>query len=321
MVDEAAGLQAKGAVVPAEPCDGHYISSYFAVPKLRSPGKFRPILNLKRLNKSIRKYKFKMEGLAQIRDWIQKDAWSCTLDIKDQFLHVPINDNFHKFLRFTWLGKLLQWTVLPFGLKCSPRVVTKILKPVMAFLRTTLSILISIYIDDMIIQSDSPDKVVEHAKLTTLVLMVLGWSLNWEKSSFIPSQEVLHLGFIINTKDMTIRCPPDKIVRIQDICRKALKDKHVTVHVCEKILGYMESVRPCTRLAALHYRPLQRQLLHAKVGRRVPGDIILLSSKSMKALAWWVSPVGFFSNCTAPIREPSATLDIWTDANMTMGGA
>ena len=139
----------------AAPTDGQYVSPYFAVPKARSPGKYRPILNLKKMNKSIKKYKFKMECLSQVRTWIQEGAWMCVIDLKDQYLHVPVNEMFHKFLRFSWLGQLYQWVVLPFGLKCSPRVVTKILKPVMGFLRSTFAILLTIYLDDMLIQAKS----------------------------------------------------------------------------------------------------------------------------------------------------------------------
>ena len=113
-----------------------------------------------------------------MRDWIQQDAWFCGMDLKDAFLHISVNFEFWKFLQFQWLDMLLEWRVLPFGLKCSPRVITKVLKPVLAFLRTTWSILISIYIDDILLQGRSPSEVFLHAQLTALLLMVLGWSLN-----------------------------------------------------------------------------------------------------------------------------------------------
>ena len=58
LISEAADLKDKGAIKEVVPAAGEYVSSYFAVPKPRSPGKFRPILNLKRFNKSIKKYKF-----------------------------------------------------------------------------------------------------------------------------------------------------------------------------------------------------------------------------------------------------------------------
>ena len=94
-------------------------------------------MNLKKFNKSVKKYKFRMEGLKQVRDWIQKDAWFCSMDLKDAFLHIPINESFRKFLRFHWPGSLFEWQVLPFGLKCSPGVLTKVLKLVVAFLKMT----------------------------------------------------------------------------------------------------------------------------------------------------------------------------------------
>ena len=196
LVQEAADLLVKEAIAPVDPIPGQFVSSYFAVTKPRSPGKFRPILNLKKFNKSIKKYKFRMEGLKQVRDWIQKDAWFCNMDLKDAYLHISIHEAFRKFLRFQWLGSLLEWRVLPFGLKCSPRVLTKVLKPVVAFLRITWGILIAIYMDDILLQGASPAQVYLHAQVTALMFMVLGWSLNWKKSDFIPKQQTVHLGFV-----------------------------------------------------------------------------------------------------------------------------
>ena len=69
---EAADLLAKESIAPVAPVRGQFVSSYFAVAKACSPGKFRPILNLKKFNKSVKKYKFWMEGLKQVRDWSRK---------------------------------------------------------------------------------------------------------------------------------------------------------------------------------------------------------------------------------------------------------
>ena len=79
----------------------------------------------------------------------------------------------------------MPW-VLPFGLKCKPRMLTKVLKPVVAFLRVTWGILIAIYMDDILIQGSSPSQVYLHAQVAALLFMVLGWSLIWEKSDFFP---------------------------------------------------------------------------------------------------------------------------------------
>ena len=293
LLDEAEALKSKAAIAAVDAVPGQYISSYFSVPKLRSPGKFRPILNLKYFNLNIKKYKFRMEGISQVRQWIKENAWFCSIDLKDQFLHCPINSEFRKFLRFSWLGQILEWQVLPFGLRCSPRVVTKILKPCMAFLRSVFGILITIYIDDMLLQSSSPETVLRHSQITALLLMLLGWSLNWEKSNFVPSQEVIHLGFIFNSKKMTISCPPPKIERLQEFSRTLLKAKVSSVHDLERLIGTMESVRPSTPLAALKYRNLQKQLLKSKCPDRQPKQLVHLTQKSMAELVWWSCQSGF----------------------------
>ena len=44
LVEEAKALHLKLAIAPAKPIEGQYISSYFAVPKARSPGNFAPCL-------------------------------------------------------------------------------------------------------------------------------------------------------------------------------------------------------------------------------------------------------------------------------------
>ena len=191
--DEAIDLLKKAAVTVVGFVSGQYILSYFAVPKARSPGKFRPILNLKKFNKNVKKYHFRMETLAMVRDWVQPGAFFCRVDLKDAFPHIPIHPTFRKCLRFVWLGKLLEWKVLPFGLRCSPRVLTKVVKPVVAFIWATWGILLSVYMDDMLLQASTADLAYLQIQIVVLVFMCLGWSINWEKSNFIPSQTIIHL--------------------------------------------------------------------------------------------------------------------------------
>ena len=86
---------------PAQPTKGQYVSTYFAVPKSkRTPDKWRPILNLKQFNKSVRHVCFKMEEIKAVRKWFWKGAWCAGLDLKDAFLHVPMHLKARKFLRF-----------------------------------------------------------------------------------------------------------------------------------------------------------------------------------------------------------------------------
>ena len=70
LVAEAADLLLKEAVVAVDPVPGQYVSSYFAVTKPRSPGKFRPILNLKKFNYSVNKCEIGFNRVPGFVVWI-----------------------------------------------------------------------------------------------------------------------------------------------------------------------------------------------------------------------------------------------------------
>ena len=73
---------------------------------------------------------------------------------------------------------------------CSPTVITKVIKPIIAFLGTTWNIIVTIYFDDMLIQAISPGKVILHARLVMLTFMALGWSFEFGRCKLIPSQGI-----------------------------------------------------------------------------------------------------------------------------------
>ena len=169
-----------------------------------------------------------MEHLKTVREWIRPNSWCVGLDLKDAYPHIPIHKESRKFLRFYWLKELLEWVALPFGLTCSPRVLTKVVKPIVSFLRATWNILLAVYMDDMLILGVSPDQAVLHAQLVMLTFMALGWS--FKKCTLIPSQKITHLGFNIDTVAMTVSCPIDKVTRLQERCKEALANKQLSVH-------------------------------------------------------------------------------------------
>ena len=77
------------------------------------------------------------------------------LDLKDTYLSVPITESHRKFLQFYWRNQLLQFTCLPFGLSSAPYVFTKLLRPVLTFLRDK-GVHCLMYLDDMLILGKTP---------------------------------------------------------------------------------------------------------------------------------------------------------------------
>ena len=78
-----------------------------------------------------------METPRSILGAIQKGQWLTSLDLKDPYFHIIIHPANGNSLRFCQNGTTWQFTVLSYGLLISPRVFTKILKPVLACAKNT----------------------------------------------------------------------------------------------------------------------------------------------------------------------------------------
>ena len=74
-------------------------SKLFCVPKAGTT-KWRPVINLKPLNKYISKESFKMETLKDVRATVNPGDYGATVDLTDAYFHVKIHKNSRKFLRF-----------------------------------------------------------------------------------------------------------------------------------------------------------------------------------------------------------------------------
>ena len=209
---ELTELLSKGAIVETQLTPHSFVSQLFLVEK-KDDGQ-RPVINLKGLNQFVRAEHFKMEGLHLLPDLLQSGDWMVKMDLKDAYLQVPINQCHQPLLSFQWEGKYYMFTCLPFGLSAAPRVFTKLLKPVVGFLRQVGCSLI-IYLDDLLILHQDKDKLQQMVKLICQLFESLGLMVNHKKSILLPTQNLEFLGFNINSQLMQISLPQEKMRKIQ----------------------------------------------------------------------------------------------------------
>ena len=115
------------------------------------------ILNLKDLNSHIVCQHFKMDIINTILKLVKKACFMCSVDIKDAYYSVPIQEDNQKFLKLHWKEELLKFVCFPNGLGPCPRKFTKFFKPPLAELRM-LSHVISGYIDNFFNQCDTSNE-------------------------------------------------------------------------------------------------------------------------------------------------------------------
>ena len=186
-----------------------FYSPIFLVAK--ESGGWRPILNLKAFNKFVKPLSFRMETLRTVmdclgeahqqrlktsehlRDSSMSETWAVSIDLRDAYFHVPVAPEHTRFLRFAYDGRAYEFLVLPFGLSTAPRVFTRIVRTIEAFLKIQ-GVDMHQYLDDWLLKNQSRSLVERQRDLTLFWVTKLGFLVNEGKSQLIPTQFPAFLG-------------------------------------------------------------------------------------------------------------------------------
>ena len=287
-----------------------YISPIFLVAKKN--GEYRMILNLKELNQSIVYHHFKMETFESALKMIKKDCYMASIDLRHAYYSVYMAEADQVKLRFEKSGRLYQYSCLPNGIACAPRLFTKLLKPVYASLRM-LGHSNSGYIDDSLLVADTEPECEENVKDTTGLMSDLGFIIHKEKSVMKPTKQITFLGKNINSENMTVSLPDDKVQTIVQECKDMYRRTEITVRTLARILGLMVSSFSAVEYGPLFYRNLEKAKIEAL--RYLNGDFngkMAVTQPMRKELKWWIDNL----HCqNRVIDHGNADLVITTDAS------
>ena len=150
--------------------------------------------------------------------------------------------------------------MLPFGLKCSPRILTFMVKPIVSFL-CGRGISLTAYMDDFTNQASCKCKAIFHVHMIVLVFMCCGWSINWVKTILDPTSTPTHLGFLWDTSRKTIALPEDKTTWVEAWAKDLMALNEITQETLECFVGTLVSTVLAVWKGPLHYRGLQHALL------------------------------------------------------------
>ena len=317
MQQEITKLVEKGAITPVHPTSMGFYSRLFLIPK--KGDSFRPVIDLSHLNKFIANAHFQMENLTCIKHLLNVNKYMVKLDLKDAYLTVGVHPESQKFLRFVWLGQTYQLLALPIGPNTAPRIFTKLLKPVVAYLRTR-NIRLLIYVDHILIIGSSVEILREHTGLVIELLQNLGFIINYEKSLLTPTPVLEFLGFLINSKTMKFYLPQTKVAKVLDLCKSLLKENPISLHLLAQLQGFLESCRPAVWLAPLHFRHLQSCLIQqVALNKGSYQGTVLLDPQAREELQWWVTNIKRVNG--SPIHPPATEMVITLDASKMGWGA
>jgi hypothetical protein len=123
-----------------------FVHVMFAVPK--KGNKWRGVSGLSMFNSNVVPRHFKMEGLHSLRALLRPLDFMAVIDLSAAFPTMGINMRYRDYFIFRFRGKFYRYRGAVFGISSLPRAFTKLLRPVIAFLRS-FGIRLVIFIDDI----------------------------------------------------------------------------------------------------------------------------------------------------------------------------
>ena len=213
-----------------------------------------------------------------------------------------------KYLCFEWLGQLYHYTGYPNGLSSAPRNFTKIAKVLFSELRKEGHLNTS-YIDDCLLLGKSVVECKQNIQDTVKMYENTGFVVHPEKSVLMPKQKIKYLGFLLDSKTMTVKLTSEK----------ALKIRHkTTILNLAKIVGLMVASLPGVQYGKLFYR--QCDIFKSLVLKQKYGNFdatIVINEACLQDLKWWNENI---EHENRKIMTEKPTIFLESDASRTAWG-
>ena len=313
--------QSVGGITSAYGQKCHRTSSQTGLPRVFQPTLFSPQTQQQvetHPSLFLKTEKFKMETPETIRTSLQKGEWVTSIDFKDAYFHIPIQEQSRKYLRFHFQGQTYQFKALPFGLSIAPMEFTIIAKEV-KLMAIQNGIRIHQYLDDWLVRAPSYRVCLQHTQVLVRMCRHLGWLLNVEKSELEPKEVFNFVGYQFDLESGRVRPTPDRWQSLQEMILEFISRPACSVRELMSLIGLLTATEKQVHLGRLHMRPIQWPLkrnwrILESLEKRIP-----LPRSLHPHLQWWLEEGNVLTG--QPLHPMQHALQIFTDASKEGWGA
>ena len=309
------GLIVKGAVELAPlPSPGFY-SHLFVVWK--TSGSWCPVIDLSHLNRFVDVSRFQMETIQSALLSVRQGDWMASIDLKEEYLQVPVHPDSRHFLRFVFRARVFQFKALCFGLSTAPQVFTRVMAPVSAMLHS-MGIRMRRYLDDWLVQSSSQASLLRDLQTVLQLCHELGIVVNPQKSNLVPSQVVQYLGVVIDAKTFRASSSQERISKLLSTAAEFQSSASPPASLWLSLLGVLSLLAHLVPGGRLWMRFLQI-CLHRSWDRQDLEAPVSASVECLRDLQWWLHLPRL--SLGVSLCQVSPDLHFWSDASDVGWGA
>jgi hypothetical protein len=174
----------------------------------KSDGSFRFVLDAKLLNQYLMLPHYKNEDIRTVLDLLQPGDLMVKFDLESAYHQIAMTEEAASYPGFAVGARYFRFLALPFGLATAPFLFTKIMKPVVTWIRSKWRGVM--YLDDGIVLFRRVEEAEKGIKEIVEMLMSLNIRISFKKCELVPTRVIKFLGWIVDSENMILRVPNEK---------------------------------------------------------------------------------------------------------------
>lgn len=291
---------------------------------MKSSGKIRPITDCRRpLQLSINNYmtttwrSFRYTTVDDVCESLAGNEYMAVLDIKSAYRSVNVAVAHRQFQGFCWdiedQESMFTDNCLCFGLSCAPFIFTQLTEFIIRCMNRRGFERVFGYIDDFLIIGQTREECQHGLDELICLLRSLGFYISWDKL-ILPAQKVRYLGIMIDSTNMELSLPQNKLVQLKELVRQFLDRTHANKRQILSLAGLLSH---CTKVVR-GGRTFSRRVINLANFLPELHSIVCLPEWFRDDLKWWDSFVKCFNGKAGIIKNLHwCDRVILTDASFT----
>lgn len=175
------------------PSNSEYSSPIVLVKKKN--GSTRICVDYRKLNKHVVKDRYPLPVIEDQIDKLQGTKIFSTIDLKNGFFHVPVEESSIKYTAFVTPRGQYEFLRTPFGYCNSPLSFQRYINHI--FKEAIREGILLVYLDDLVILAKNEEEALQRLKIILQVAEDHGLQINWQKCSFL-CRTIEYLGYEIS---------------------------------------------------------------------------------------------------------------------------
>ena len=311
----------KLTVVDTQP---HCVHSLGAVPK--SSGGFRPITDASKPDgKSINNYMketfstFKYKSVDLVSENLQEREFMAVTDITSAYRTVLVRPCDRKLQGLVWevddQPEFIQDNFLSFGTRVAPMIFNRITDAVARFVCASGYFCVN-YLDDFLVKATDYESCKEAQLFLHTTLRSLGFYIAYDKVR-TPSQVQIYLGIELDSIDMKLRLPQEKVTGLHTELAFFSGRRRSTKKQLQRLCGVLGHCSTLVRGGRTFSHRVISMLKLFGHGKRY----VTLSASFHEDLKWWSKFADQFNGEARMIQPPMHTSIVHTDSSGSGFGA